>query len=780
MITVCVLKIEVSSIGSYMKLSTKLCIYSLLVCLGIFVAIAAVVDLFAARSEIRQAERITRLIQSEIAGDLDSRLYTVEQTVGRISLTLDTLGLQFIQNRSAQILSSILESDSIITGCGIAVVPSPKNGDGEWMEYMKRDSGGGVMMQLGGTGYRYTARQWYADPVKERKSLWSQPYMDTGGGDCLMITFTVPLTEGKDEVAAVITADISLNSLTREIYRLIPYEGGSAFLLTGEGVPLDSWPKDAMALFSGTGITDMPADVGSGHADRTVRIEGTDYICCYTPAPHTDLLICTATPITSIRPVTARIKFPVILIIAIGFISLVIGLRVVIRRYMRPVEKLADAVLQVGDGHFDTEFPDMSGYADMQRLRDAMVAMTKSLKDYISRTEESAKAEALIAGQLEIARRIQRSMLPASGAEIYTGSGSASLKIGAMLESALEVGGDLYDYLANEDRLYFIITDVSGKGIPASLMTAYIKSLFRFAAKQNIEPAELVGIINENMCDNNTDNMFATLIAGRIDTAKRTLTVANAGHNPAVLSTCGETTFLRLPPGLPVGVIAETEYTQKTIPFADGSMIFMYTDGLSEAENRDAEQFGELRLLDVVGGAISAGLDPVRTVERMGEEIKRYSRVPLADDITMLCISSASGSGVELRLSYDIREIARINEAIQGLVENGTIGDDIAGRIALVSEEAVSNIINHSVPGDADDRIVYRIRPDSRNGTAEVTVSDTGPRFNPLEQCPDVDTGLPLEEREVGGLGIFLIRQLGESLVYEFRDGMNILKITIR
>ena len=174
------------------------------------------------------------------------------------------------------------------------------------------------------------------------------------------------------------------------------------------------------------------------------------------------------------------------------------------------------------------------------------------------------------------------------------------LTVAASLQPAREVSGDLYDYLPVGNKLVFAIADVSDKGVPASLVMSQIKNLFHFIASGNPQPAAILDELNRSLASNNPHNMFVTMIIGVADPIRQTLTLANAGHNPPVMISGGEARLLRLDSGIALGVLEDIAYTQQEFAFRNSDMVFLYTDGLTEATDSTGVEYGEERLVKTI------------------------------------------------------------------------------------------------------------------------------------------------------------------------------------
>ena len=241
-------------------------------------------------------------------------------------------------------------------------------------------------------------------------------------------------------------------------------------------------------------------------------------------------------------------------------------------------------------------------------------------------------AQERIESELQIARNIQMSMVPNTFPQID------GLDMYAAMAPAKEVGGDLYDYLLTDDMLYFCLGDVSGKGVPAAMFMAQATRLFRAIAKQKHSPAVIATRINRELTENNEQGMFVTMFIGRLHLTTGKLDYCNAGHNPPVLGG-GENKgdFLKMVPNAPIGLWPDLEYEGETIETIKGRPLFIYTDGLTEAENLRQKQFGDDHLLDIIRQTHFDSSQQV--IDALAVEVgKHRNGAEPNDDLTMMCI----------------------------------------------------------------------------------------------------------------------------------------------
>ena len=253
--------------------------------------------------------------------------------------------------------------------------------------------------------------------------------------------------------------------------------------------------------------------------------------------------------------------------------------------------------------------------------------------------EETTTAKERIESDLRIARNIQMGMVP------HTFPERDDVDLYASMTPAKEVGGDLYGYLlvpakeeGQSDKLYFALGDVSGKGVPASLFMAQATRLFLTLAKQQMMPADICTHMNDALSgEDNETCMFVTMFVGLVDLQTGHLNFCNAGHNPPVLLRDGQTEFIEMIANAPIGLFPGMEYEGEEIENITNCPLFIYTDGLNEAENRQQEQFTDERLLEIL--QTTPFESSQQTIELLREQVEAHrDGAEPNDDLTMLCV----------------------------------------------------------------------------------------------------------------------------------------------
>lgn len=374
-----------------------------------------------------------------------------------------------------------------------------------------------------------------------------------------------------------------------------------------------------------------------------------------------------------------------------------------------------------------------------------------------------------IEDELAIARNIQQSLLPSE----QTVKSSKTINIKGLQIPAKYVGGDLFDYYVRDNKLLFCIGDVSGKGVPAALLMAISHSLFRTISSHNERPEIMMEALNNAISENNPDIMFITMFLGIMDLTTGTISYCNAGHNPPIVIKNGRAEYLDTEPSLLLGVELSAKYTAHELTLAHGDTLFLYTDGLTEAENAEHETFGEKRALETA--AHFGTLTAEQQIEQMHQVVDQFvNNAEQSDDLTMLAIQYVHGEN-RLVIENRIQELDKLEPFLSHFFEQKSIDMSLLPQLDLALEEAVTNVIMYAYP-------------EGETGTAELTVNvnnkqicstltDSGTPFNPLEQQED-NLDVSLEERKIGGLGIHLIKEIMSKVEYEYANGRNVLRMT--
>ena len=374
-----------------------------------------------------------------------------------------------------------------------------------------------------------------------------------------------------------------------------------------------------------------------------------------------------------------------------------------------------------------------------------------------------------IEDELAIARNIQQSLLPSD----LTNKNAKTIDIKGLQMPAKYVGGDLFDYYVRDNKLLFCVGDVSGKGVPAALLMAISHSLFRTISSHNERPEIIMEALNNAISDNNPDIMFITMFLGIMDLTTGTISYCNAGHNPPIVIKDGQAKYLDTEPSLLLGVELSANYTSHELTLAPGDSLFLYTDGLTEAENAEKEVFGEQRALEAAAAFSTQTAE--QQIVQMHQAVHQFvNNAEQSDDLTMLAIRYVHSDNT-LIMENRIQELDKLEPFLSHFFEQKSIDMSLLPQLDLALEEAVTNVIMYAYP--EGEKGTAELTLDVVDGHIHATLSDSGVPFDPLQR-PDVDLDVSLEERAIGGLGIHLIKEIMSEVGYEYKDGKNVLKMT--
>jgi sigma-B regulation protein RsbU (phosphoserine phosphatase) len=384
-----------------------------------------------------------------------------------------------------------------------------------------------------------------------------------------------------------------------------------------------------------------------------------------------------------------------------------------------------------------------------------------------------------LAETLKLAHEIQMSMLPKRFPPFPE---RTDFDLYAVIEPAREVGGDFYDFLLlDEDHLAVAIGDVSGKGIPAALFMSMTKTLLRVAASKQRRPDTVLAELNAELCRDNDAGMFVTLFYGVLDLRTGELEYSSGGHNPPyVLLPNGAADLLPKIRGMALGVLEEAAYQVKQITLQAGAGLFLYTDGVTEAMDLTYNQFSEQRLQTTLQE--TSMRSPTAVVQQVVNAVKQFARGAVqSDDITVLALQyrgqTSAREPLTLRFTNQLAEINRLGQALEEFATQHALTPKTAFELNVVLEEILKNVISYGYDDAGAHEIEMRLS--CSDGVVHAQVEDDGRPFNPLAmQAPD--TTASLEERPIGGLGIYLVRKLMDSVEYRRQEGKNILTMTKR
>ncbi len=632
-----------------------------------------------------------------------------------------------------QILERLVFLNGDVMSAFVAYVPGYYPNQGEYFEQAAIRRGDAVVtQQLASPHHDYTQREFYHQAVENVASRWTDPYLDAAGSGQQVTTYATPLTDATGKVVGVFGIDLATKGIIDTLNTRHNDPSTFFLLLTGDGRLIsqpDSTHKkqsDVAAVVRMINDSTYERESSSTGISKIITFDsktngkGYAYYAFMKGQPHWQVvMVCYDNEVFS-KLKAMRRNF---MLLMLGALSL---LGFILYRFNRNVQRLHKSKLN----------------------------------------KERVDSE------LRIAQSIQSEMIPGDSIS------RDDVDVCGKLITALEVGGDLFDYLIRDEKLYFCIGDVSGKGVPSSLVMAVVHSLFRSLALHESSPKRMIQAINETSCQGNETNMFVTMFIGVLDLPTGRLRYCNAGHDAPLLIDQDVKT-LSVNANLPVGLFGDFIFVQQEIQLPAEATLLLYTDGLTEAMNLQHQQFGLQRIIDTTTECLEQGrIAPVVLMDALHEQAILFAAgAQQSDDLTMLAIhyhrpDEKTVLDETLNLTNDVQRVPELNDFVKNVTNRLNLDSSLTSQLMLAVEEAVVNVMSYAYPLGTTGDIHVQARATEQS--LKFIISDQGKAFDPTLRGT-ADTTLSAEERPIGGLGILLVQQLMDSINYERADGKNVL-----
>ena len=578
-----------------------------------------------------------------------------------------------------RIVRRLLEINPYIVGSTVAFEPYYYQEKGEqYSPYAYRGIDGVIYTkQLGTADYEYHYMDWYLIPKLLKKNYWSEPYYDRGGGEQMMTTYSHPLYDKNGHFYAILTADISLEwvsdllrksdvdfnqkalevDVDNEKELQAEIENDSSFFydyaysyIIGKGGTYISHPlrerilNDTYFTYSMKSTDSIDNQIGYEMIDgksgmKTIDRDGTKFVVSYSPIIRTGWSMATVIPYKLITNRSAKYSMIIIGVMLFGLLVLFVICRSILKRATRPLALFARSADNIAKGNLNASLPQIRTRDEMKHLHDSFAMMQTSLNKQIEELKRVNEQKGRIEGELKVASDIQMSMLP----KIYPPyPDRKDIDIFGSLTPAKAVGGDLFDFYIRDNKLFFVIGDVSGKGVPASLVMAVSRTLFRIVSSHLEEPCLIMEQMNEALSDQNDSNMFVTLFIGSLDLQTGHMKYCNGGHDAPLLMNLKnqECQLLACHSNLPVGVMPGFKFESQETNIDADTLIFLYTDGLTEAENSQHQLFTEARIFNEAKQILNESqVSAKHVIEKMSAAVSGFvGDAEQSDDLTMLAI----------------------------------------------------------------------------------------------------------------------------------------------
>ena len=432
------------------------------------------------------------------------------------------------------------------------------------------------------------------------------------------------------------------------------------------------------------------------------------------------------------------------------------------------IRSVNESLSQIIGGNLDVVI-DVRSSMEFSSLSDDINSTVTTLKHYID------AAAARIDEELEFAKKIQFSTLPST---FPAYPNNPEFDIHATMCTAKEVGGDFYDfYMLGDNKLAFIIADVSGKGIPAAMFMMTAKTIIQGLAESGLAVNEIFTQANSKLCEENEAGMFVTAWMGILDIRTGHVEFACAGHNPPLIYRKDRGfEYLKMRPGFVLAGMEGVKYRLQELTLEPGDKIYLYTDGVTEATNSQIELYGEKRLNEFLDRHDK--LSAKDTLIEVKQDIDSFvGEAEQFDDITMLMVDYCGSPDTlitEKVFPASDTALAEVTDFVQETLDRLGCKMSVSMQIAVALEEIFVNIAHYAYSGGEG---TVKLSLFDSDGSIKLRFADSGLQFNPLAKT-DPDVSLSAEERSIGGLGIYIVKKTMDDVSYEYRDGLNIFTMT--
>lgn len=643
-------------------------------------------------------------------------------------------------------LEQMLKLNNYMSSCRLIFEPDFYPQRGHYFEiYAWRDSTGAIRgKQMNEEHPDYLTYPWYKIAFEREEGDWTPPYFDQAASQQLTTTYMTHIHDQNGRKVGMLGADVSLEWLRQrhkridaenherfekgfkeQSYSFVLDNDGTYLIHPDESRILKKTFQEVAATTSDT-IDDYLARQMKNHESGSCQIknEGVSSVLFYSFVKYAEWTVVIVVPEAIINH-QGNVLGAIIL--AVMFFGLIV-----------------------------------------------IFLLSRSLIRNIDQLGKTTAQKASIEQELKIASHIQQSMLPKKYPPYPE---RPDIDIYGEIVTAKEVGGDLFDFLMRDDKLFFCIGDVSGKGVPAALMMAETISLFRCEAMLHTEPNRIVSQMNKTICETNDSFMFVTLFLGVLDLSTGHLSYTNAGHEPPLLvRTLAR--FMYVDNNIPLGLRNDWKYTNQEVLMDRNEILFLYTDGYTEAETANHEQYGRDRICSKSNRLAYLDLDARQFAHQHYETAQAFvGDTPQADDISLMAIRYLGKETNDpyhrsLTLGNDVEEVIELTAFMNSICKDLNFDDMTTTYTTLAVEEAVVNVMKYAYPDREPSHILLEAKADDKALT--FILRDKGMPFD-ATQAAEVDVEQKAAQRIEGGLGIHLMRHYMDNISYKREDNENIL-----
>ena len=630
----------------------------------------------------------------------------------------------------------------------------------------------------------YRLYPWFKAVPKEEETFWSEPYIAEEFDDkSPVVTCLIPFKfVDSDKFDGLVAVSLDLNVIRNDIAKLEINSFGKYWVISPQGKFIIhpnkklQYSTTIQEISSQRNLPQLQKafdDIRNGKNGNIEIPISTIYdnavMVLYAPVKELNwgvgLVFSKKEFIEPLRDLQIKtVSFVLLWLAALLFL-----INWICRRSTKPLLDLSRVALQYGEGDFSAALPENISKDEIGVMNDAFHKMRTNLLKHIELVQEAATERQKGESELEIAQKIQLAALPINFPT------HLSFEICATMTAAKKVGGDFYDFFfIDGEHLAVVIADVSGKGIPAALTMMNAKALIRNIARIQHSTSKVFYNVNNELCKSGAD-MFVTAFMAVLNLRTGELHYVNAGHNPPYVRTKDGYKMLAVKRNMVLGGLPNVKFKSEMLHMNKGDRLFLYTDGVNEAQNNEGEFYGNDRLKTILNSDLQSPFD---TLNQIKSDVADFTEgAEQSDDMTMLeLLYCGEATPNTFIAEANVKNIDKVLNFVEQDMQEKSIGESAKNKVMIITEEIVSNIAQYAYR-----RIgMFRLRTTLQDGAYCMQFTDNGASYNPQERRTPDDLTLTAAEREIGGLGIFLVKQMADNLEYQRINGQNILTVTVK
>ncbi|GLQ88986.1 IcfG protein [Dyella flagellata] len=739
----------------------------------VFVASGYLLFRMVGQQVLQQAQRESGAWASQGSSLVQERLDNITNTARVLASIIGPRPLD-----AKPLIHDAMAGNPDLAGLAAAFVPGrPAAREAGQSPFVGRQSDGSLAMRdLAKDAQPYWNTAWFQRGLACSQGCWHEVFRSQSRHR-LLVSYSSSM-QADGAAIGVVNADVTLDWLQGILQSMQLPAGAHAFVIDQQGMYLANDTMERVGKKADNTLLDLlNAPSLKGHANAHELDQQGAHVWIYDePINGTQWKLAVAVPEELIY---AQVRDAFVAVLVLGALTLLIlGLivMVTIRRTLAPLGVLAERAEQVSRGALDFALPRVRRHDEIGRLTHAFDKMRRELAAHLEELTRFAREQARLASELDIAQQIQTALLPGPH---YLDARCHNFELYAALKPARSVGGDLYSYfMLPSQRFCFMVGDVADKGIPAALFMARTITLAKAMASHAQSPQQLLQLINQELCRNNDNCMFVTLLCGFLDVVTGHMTLASAGHDPPVLWGNHAPTWLPVTSGPALGLDEDAAFPVLRTRLRPGDTLLVYTDGVTEAANEALEHYGGERLLARLGQFQQSG-DPTQF---LAEDVESYAAgYGQSDDIALLALRwnhvglEDETSMLDLAFPATLEKVFDALDHCEKRLHDAGIRSGLRDDVRLVLEELMVNMVHHGCSGNPAGCIGLRMM--ILEEAVLVELNHEGAPFDPLQFGAPALTGDLADRNDDGGLGLHLVRAMSSELNYTHDEYGNHLQL---